>query len=113
MIPRKTLTVKRFSSGDYVLGHWVEGTESQFTIKASVQPVKGPELQSMPEGRRDSQIYKLYTDTKLNGIDKQGKKSPDIVVIDGEDFEVVSPEPWQNQIINHYKIFVIKVQTEK
>lgn len=113
MIPRKPVTVTRFDQGSYVNGYWVEGSPSTFIINASVQPVKGADLEALTEGRRDSQIYKLYTDTKLKTVDKKNNLNADLVNIDNDDYEVMNVESWQNNLINHYKILVIKVQTKK
>lgn len=110
MIPRKTLSVKRFAAGSYNTdGDWVEGADSDFNISASVQPLTGREMEMLPEARRDSQSYKLYSDTQLLTADTSQTKNADIVTIDNEKFEVFSDEPWQNNIINHHKITVIKI----
>ncbi|MCK4521419.1 MAG: hypothetical protein KAU20_02510 [Nanoarchaeota archaeon] len=114
MIPRQTLTVKRVAAGSYVLGIYQEGAESEFTIRASVQPLKANEMELLPDERRQSEAYRLYTDTPLQTA-KEGKKgSPetvnaDKVIIYGDTFEVYSVGTWQNQIINHYKIIVFKI----
>jgi len=113
MIPKETLTVKRYEPGEYVDGYWVDGSTITFNIQTSVQPVKTSELEALPEGRRTSKTYKLYPSIRLVGVNKVLKTSPDIVTIDNEEYEVFEPQPWQNNLINHYKVFVIKIQTEK
>lgn len=109
MIPRKTLEVTRFTAGLRDKGQWQEGTPSNFNITASVQPLKPREMEMLPEARRNSQSYRLYTDTLLKTVNKVNGISPDKVEIDGENFEVFSVGHWQNNIIPHYKVIVIKL----
>ena len=112
MIPKKTLTVTRedTDTGAYNAdGDWVKGTTSQFTITASVQPLTGKEMELLPEGRRESQSYKLYSATKLLTVKTAPKDNADLVTYDGRNFEVLIVEDWQNSIINHYKIIVVEL----
>lgn len=103
---RSTFSVKRVVPGAYVNGFWVEGAESTFTIQASVQPLKGKEMEMLPEGRRNSQSVKIYTDTQLQTV---ASGNPDRLVAFGHDFEIQTVEPWQSNVLNHYKCIGIKV----
>ena len=67
---RKTYTVTRVAAGDYVDGKWVEGATSTFTIQASLQPAKPKEMEMLPEGRRNQETYKLYSDTQLRTVEE-------------------------------------------
>lgn len=58
-------------------------------IQASVEPTKGRMLQRLPEGERVTEHRVLYTATRLQVIG-----DPDIVTIDGEDWEVESVSDW-------------------
>lgn len=78
-------------------------TASTFTITASVQPLRGRELQRLPEGLRVAERRKLYTSTSLKVIG-----APDVVSIDGDDWEVESVENY-SQLGNYYKVVVAKV----
>lgn len=93
-------------------------TNSPFIINAtaSVQPTKGQEVKLVPEGRRDSETYKMYTSTQILGITTQ---NPDQVTIlkapfTGIVFEVIEILDWQNNanfnITNHYKYICMKLQ---
>jgi len=110
ILRRIELTGYHLIGGEYVDGIWVEGTLTPFTFITSVQPLKGSELQMLPEGRRDSTSYTLFTDTKLR---KLKEENPDIVIIDDEQLEVFKRENWQNGIINHYECIVVKLDKEK
>lgn len=110
MIPRQTLAVTRFSGSSNVdgSGNVTPAGTSGFNITASVQPLRPNEMLLLPEGRRESESYRLYSDTQLLPAEK-GKKNADTVSIYGNDFEVLSCAVWQNTIINHYKIVVVKI----
>ncbi len=111
---KHTLTVKRRSSGDYDSAGFfkVSGPDTEFTITASVQPMTGSEMLLLPENRRELETKKIFTSTELYGIEKGNGVNADIVIIDGDEFEVVRVYPWKNNVINHYKIYVTKKTTK-
>lgn len=91
---------------------------SPFMINAtaSMQPTKGIEVDLIPDGRRDSQTYKMYTSTEILGITTQ---NPDQITVlkapfTGIVFEVIQIFDWQNNpnfnIINHYKYLMMRLQ---
>lgn len=103
-----TLMVRRLSSGvlDQATGLWSEEVEgTPFPILCSLQPLSSSQMQSLPEGRRDKESYTLFTDTPLNTVTSQ---NPDRMMINGDDFEVFSVNPWQNGILSHYEVLVQK-----
>lgn len=110
LISRKELTAYNLTGGQYTKGRWVGVTPNQFTFKASVQPMVGRELEMLPEGRRHSQSYFLFTDSLLQTVEGQ---NPDIVIIDNEQHEVFQRQNWQNKIIQHYRYIVYKLDKEK
>lgn len=83
------------------------GTVTESVIMASLQPDDGKEMQSLPEGRRFSEFYNMFTSSNVETV-TAGGANPDIVLVDGEEFEVVKVAPWKNNVINHYKLFVAK-----
>ena len=102
-----SLSVRRLSSGDYINGEWHTETEAApFIIVASVQPLTPKEMKTLPEGRRNSQAYRIYTDIELHTIRDQ---NPDRVELFGQEFEILSVEIWQNQVIPHYKAIAVKL----
>jgi len=110
---RAPLSTIVFTPGAYVDGHWVEGSETPGTIQASVQPTKPSDMQMLPEGRREVESFRVYSDTRLNTVlDREAdgsKASPSMVIIDNERYEVFSSLRWQNNVINHFKMIVIKL----
>lgn len=107
---RKTIVLKRPAAGDYnTSGEWVEGAVTQSNIKASVQPATTEDLQSLPENRRQLGAYRLYSDTAFQPVTEDGA-NPDVVEINGEDYEIAQVMPWQNGVVPHYKAIAVRVQ---
>jgi hypothetical protein len=106
LIPRRDLEVTRPAGGEYVEGVYQEGATSSLTIQASVQPLSGRQLQALPEGRRNRESYRLFSDQGLRPYDGQ---NPDRVLIDGHEFEVFSVSPWQNGILPHFDMIVQRI----
>ena len=106
---RKPFSVKRTVAGSYVNGVYVEGAETTITIQASVQPVSGQDLVAIPEGRRASDMVKIYTDSDLFGQGDAGSgQSPDRLTYRGADYEIYTKDVNQSGVINHYKYYAIK-----
>ena len=108
---RKPLTVRRAPEGNYINGFWVEdGLEVVFIINASVQGLAAETLQTLPEGYRTSILHTLYTSTELKTA-QLDKRRPDIVEIDGDNFQVIKvtkKDNIKNYPTNHYEIIVLK-----
>lgn len=89
-------------------GVWVEGTETPFEIVGDIQSLSTYEISQLPEGRRLSKSFRIFSETKLNGI---GNENPDIVLIDGERYEVLATYPHQeHNVIDHYKMIIQKAE---
>lgn len=101
-----SLTVKRYNDSSYddTTGKVIEGRETDIEIKASVQAVKGSELNSNPSLRSETKTYRVYTRTKLFTAEQDGFQA-DKIEIYGEEYEIVQVEEWQNGLINHYKAY--------
>ena len=83
---------------------------------ASMQPTTGQEVKLVPEGRRDSETYKMFTSTQIYGVTTQ---NPDQITVlkapfTGIIFEVIQIFDWQNNpnwnIVNHYSYIMMKLQ---
>ncbi|HEU4402346.1 MAG TPA: hypothetical protein VFT43_09590 [Candidatus Polarisedimenticolia bacterium] len=101
-----SLTVTRPAPGAYVDGVYAAGAPSTFAVRASVQPLRGRELEALPEGRRSRAAYRVYTDTLLRTVDDA---NPDRIALFGEAYEVIAIEHWQNGILPHYKAVLSKL----
>lgn len=105
---RHAVTVTRGAAGSYSHGIYSAGTTSTLTIQASVQPTKPNDTLLLPELRRNDKAFVLFSDTVLNLVN--GSTPPDRVSLFGETFEILAQDPWQNNVINHYKYVAAKVQ---
>lgn len=109
-IPRRNLTGVRFSAGTRVKGRWVEGAQSVITFKASVQPISPEIMATVPEGRRDSARFALFTDFRLMTANDEAVTNADRVTIDGVAYEVFAVDIWQNNLINYYMALVATIK---
>jgi hypothetical protein len=114
---RVPLTIFRQNPGTYVNGEWVkpDPAEIPIPITASIQPTTGEDVLSIPEGRRNSKSYALFTSTEIETIHASNTANPDQIEIYGERFEIIKVEIWQNNpavfwITNHFKMIAIKLE---
>lgn len=105
VFPRKLYTVKTKSSGSFVKGKWVDGTESSTTYSLNCQPVTGKELETLSIGAKNIGKIKVYGDIELNITDEKTQQVGDKIVFFGKDYELISKEKWQSDLINHYKYY--------
>lgn len=69
-------------------------TSTLMTIQASVQPATGKDLLRLPEGRRANQTRVIFTTTELFVGDQGDPFLADVVMINGEPWEVQHVETW-------------------
>lgn len=101
---RKPQTITRLAAGSYVNGDWVDGAESSLTIAASVQPMSMEDMKDAPEGRRLSDMVKMYTDADLFTVEDSGaNQQPDKLTWRGREYEIISKGVHQMSVIPHYK----------
>jgi len=107
---RQSITLKRRTgTGSFTKGIFTDSGTSDITIQGSIQPLKADEMELLPEGRRDSEAFRIYTDTKLFPANDDTKLNADRVVLGGKEYEVLACATWQNNVINHYKAVVVKL----
>ncbi len=97
---RRDLTVTR-ETGDYVDGKWVGDAPVQVTIEASVQPANDKQRKNVPEGYDVDSVLELGTEDELFVAERGSKRKSDMVEIDGQQYDVIRLERWQNAIISH------------
>lgn len=90
-------------------GRYTIAEPTEITIKASVQPLKATEMESLPEGRRGSRAVKVYSDTELLMVDQQSGQQPDQFEWLGRRYEVVGSDAFQSGVINHYRAYAVEV----
>lgn len=114
---RRPLERRRYPGGDhYVNGRYTKPEPEVGTIRASVQPASGKDLEHLPEGQRVTAAFRLYADpvtdlrTALEGED--GHPADTVVLDDGLEYEVKQVAPWRNGIISHVRALVTRSQPE-
>jgi len=91
-----TYTVTRTARGNTVRGRVQTGTQTTFTITASISPATGNELLKLPEGRRAVETRALFTNTLLR-LGGQGEAfEADSVTIGSESWMVCHVERWED-----------------
>lgn len=105
---RQTFDVLKEAAGSYVNGIWVAGARTTGTILASIQPVVEQDLITAPEGRRMTDMIKVYTETDLQIGEEAFYLQPDIIVWRGYCYEITSQSVRQMNVINHYKYYATK-----
>lgn len=111
MIPRQDVTITECTYGTYIDGLWIPGTEqTPYVIQASIQPLTPEERKILPEGKRASgESYILITDINVNLIiANEGSQSTCKVDVWGEDFEPISVDIWNNNLIPHKEYTITK-----
>lgn len=83
------------------------GIVTESIVLASLQPNDGKEMQSLPEGRRFSESYDFYTSSPLDTV-VVGGENPDVVLVEGIEFEIVKVENWANNVINHFRALIAR-----
>lgn len=101
-----TYTVTRTAAGTRTLGRYTPGAPSTFSIVASIQPVTGRDLQTLPEGQRAEETRVVYTTTELRT--RTATVEPDTLSIDSETWAVTKVERWQAFGGTHYRAMVAR-----
>lgn len=70
------------------------GSASTLTVRGSVSPATGKDLQRVPEGRRANAAMTLFTTTELTAGGVSAAYEADRVAINGASWEVSHVETW-------------------
>ena len=105
---RQAHTLFRPQAGSYVDGHMVVPGFDSIAITASIQPATGKDLQNVDEGRRNSGVFAVFTSTEIRTTEQATASADpgteaDELEINSQRYECVHSEPWQNNVINHYR----------
>ena len=71
-------------------------------------------LQFLPENLRAKKVFRLFSNTKLNGFqDKEEKQQADEFTLNGETFRIVKVGEWEDVgTFAGYEAYAIKVDSE-
>ena len=93
----------------------VGNSATPFTLhNCTLQPASGADLYSLDEGMRDSEIFTIFTETIVRTVIRGSANKADEVFIDSPYtpspgwFTVVKSKVWQNGIVPHYRILVVR-----
>ena len=104
----ETITVRHYSAGTIVNGIVQPGGVASVVITdASVQPVSGEDLQSLPELERTKEALKVYTTAEVQTSDPRTGIPSDLVGIRGNQYKAVHVEPWAYGFI-FYKVLCVR-----
>ncbi len=108
-LSRVEVKVTRFTKGRLIGGKLKASMLRPFVILAAAQPLTGRERETLPEGRRQIKTLKLYTETSLLVDNDKANQRADLVEVRGELFEVF--EVWEQRGLDmdHFKVFIAKV----
>lgn len=109
-----TYTVKRRNAGSYVGGHWQPAGTTEFEIIASIQPLRGKEMELLPEGERSKERVRIYTKSGLQQTIEKLAIKGDLVSYKGREYEVKSIEEWEfsRDGLAHFKAIAVLVEDD-
>lgn len=95
-------TVIRSSKGTYVKGRYVPGPKSKIVVGGSMQPSSARELKLNDEGNRIKQWWKFYSDEQISTNSMANLSSPDVVIINGEEYRAMGITLWQGTNLDYF-----------
>lgn len=115
LIKRKTLSAFRYTPAYDAYNRPTTPTKVSFTIEnASVQPIKGYEQQTLPEGLRTKVTYRLITTTPVETVDYSDQDLADRVIYEGYTFAILGAKIWSSGVQSHYEaIMVMEEEVEE
>ena len=110
ILGRESITLRR-QSGSVSWGSdgRPSASTADTTIQASVQPLGERELQRLPEGFRQRDPRRIYTESELRTADQHGDTVADLVVIDSVVYQVQSVTRHRS-VIPHYRGLLLRIQ---
>jgi hypothetical protein len=101
-----SLIRRRKSGGDYVKGQWVPGLSADTPFLGTWQPASGKTLELLPEGKRSREAFKCFAPLALDftSADAHGDMEADLILWEGNEYEVTSAAKWNNGLIPHWEL---------
>lgn len=96
------------SAGEYKNGRFIEPSVSVLKMRLSVQPLLAREAQVLPEGERDRESYKVFSDRELKSSRQYSVQEADMIVIKGEKYRVRSCERWNESFDLPYYMAIVQ-----
>lgn len=106
------LTVTRYAAGTRANGLWQEGSTSQVVVDpAVVAPLRGKEVEVLPEGLRTKRALQVFSTVALQSTDEAAGIRGDRFAWGGETFEVQLVEDWQT-LAEYWRAIATKVDVQ-
>lgn len=105
----KEIEVLRAQPGEWVNGRWQPGTTESLLIQANVQPLKGTELQVLPESDRTKESIKVYSVEPLQTVEEVVQEEADIVVWNGKKYRAIKTMQYSMGVLDHTKTVCVRL----
>ena len=71
-------------------GNWITPVPTEATIQVVAQSLTADERLALPEAVRTKETFKFHTTTELKTADEDAQTNADILVLDGNEWEISS-----------------------
>ena len=88
------LTVERTTGSAFVDGLYVKGATSTFKTIGSPQQPTSQDLQTLPEGDRDKDIFKFITKKPVRTVSDRDELAADVIIFKGQRFKIIMVQDW-------------------
>lgn len=102
------VTRRRQDPGTWVDGVYQPGATSDLLVTICVQPAAGEDLISLPEGQRERETYKVYSEVELRTNNEGAGYKADQLLFYGGTYEVQQVMRQVGLGLDHYKAIVTK-----
>jgi hypothetical protein len=103
-----TVTIIRFMATSVIKGRVSEATtETRFDIEVSIQPTGSKDLQLLPEGMRNQDTVKIFTETELFSVRRSESKTPDRILYRGVIYQVELVDDW-HELGNYFRVIAVR-----
>ena len=115
---RKPQTIYR-KSGGFVNddGYYNAGNFEEIEIQASVQPLNLKTVEVEPQGGRQANMLKVYTDTPLyptkQATDNSEVTEADVLLWKNRLWRCIDCEYFQSEVISHYKAIFQEIDDDR
>ena len=90
-----TMVVRRQTASSYTAkGRWTTPAETTISIDGAVQPMTPKEILREVDSRHVKAAIKVYSEDPFIMADEATKVQPDVIVYNGEDYEVYAVSDW-------------------
>ena len=103
------LTILRSAVGSYDnKGRWQPGAVETLTTVGSVQQAKPEERELLPQGSRESEVKKVYTEFVLKTSSSKDSKDADIVLYQDKRYRVDFIFDFEMGNLDHTKALIVR-----